>query len=190
MVNSRQSRVIVGVVDSLAGLRAIREAVAQARNENAQLIAVGSFTEPIRDTTPFHGLIATSQVYGVGLYEVGAHAQQEMERQQRIARRNAIGAIRALFDKALGGVPPDICVRLVTTTDKIDMALVQAAHDDRDLIVVPMQRRLRRRFTRKVARLGCRVLLVPPHEFARNPVRRRRIDPESIIAAHEKANRQ
>lgn len=183
-----QDKVIVGIVDSLAGLRAVRVAVAQARSRGAELIAIRAYPEPRSSSTPFHDLTAATQLYGLSLSVPGGQAREEMDRRRRIAEQKAISEIRQTFGAALGGMPHDIPVQLLATTDRLDTALTSAVYGDGDLIVLAINRRPPRGFSRRAARRGCPVLLVPPHEFAHDIGRRRRIDPEAIIAAQENAN--
>lgn len=183
-----RANVIVGIVDSLAGLRAVREAVSLARCRRAQLIAIKTYTEPLYDSTPFHGLLATSQLYGIGLHGDDTIAHEEIEQRQRIAESNALGEMRQTFETALGEVPRNIPMRLMTTTSKLDAAIISVVHDDRDVIVLPIDNVPPRRFNKRAARLGCLVLLVPPHELAHKVHRWHHLNPESLIAAHGKAD--
>jgi nucleotide-binding universal stress UspA family protein len=155
MEGIERSRVIVGVDGSLAGLRALRVAVAEARRRGAAL----------------HALRAWPYESSVGL--VG-------DMWARAAREAAADAIVGVFAEAMGGVPDDIVVRGVVVNGSPGLALVGYADRDDDLLVVGcgqhgrLGRLLRRRVGRYCAvHASCPVLMVPPDAFAREAARRR-----------------
>ncbi|WP_432839905.1 universal stress protein [Dactylosporangium sp. CA-092794] len=142
-------RVVVGIEDSLTGLRALRVAVAEARRRGAQLHALRSWT------LPSSGAGATGSWY------------DELE-------RAASAEIIVAFDKTMGGVPRDVEVVTRTVLGRAGKELVRYADRDDDTLVVGAQDggRLRRLLRRSVSRYcvghaRCPVLVVPPDTFAR-----------------------
>lgn len=146
---------IVGVDGSLAGLRALRVAVAEARTRAAVLHAVRAWQyEPVAG--PATGLCA------------------------REAQRAAGEAIVSAFAEAMGGVPDDVAVRGVVVNGTPGDALTRYADRDDDLLVIGrgqhgrLARLLRPRVGRYCAtHASCPVLVVPPDAFAREASRRR-----------------
>lgn len=142
-------RVIVGVDGSLAGLRAVRVAVVEARQRGAVLHAVRAWRlAPLRPGSP-----------------ADWHRQVECEAMDFIARA---------FDEAMGGVPDDVEVVMATALGRPGRALVDYAHDDNDLLIVGSGQRSwwRRLFRSSTARYCapracCPVLVVPLDAFAR-----------------------
>ncbi len=150
MTNHETGRVVVGVDDCLAGLQALRCAVAEARRRRAALCAVRAWT------IPYAG-------QGVGLR---AWRQELVD--------DAAVTVYGAFATALGGLPRDVDVRVLAPEGAVARALVELADRDDDLLVVgDCQRRgLRRLRSRSVARYcvrhaGCPVLVVPPPALAR-----------------------
>jgi nucleotide-binding universal stress UspA family protein len=150
MSNQASGRVVVGVHDCLAGLQALRCAVAEARRREVPLCAVRAWT------IPYAG-------QGAGL---------RTWRQELVddAALTTYGA----FATALGGLPTDVEVRVLAPEGVPARALVELADRDDDLLVVgDCQRRgLRRLRSRSVARYCvvhalCPVLVVPPPALAR-----------------------
>lgn len=177
-----RGRVIVAITDSLTGLRAIREAVAQARQRRAQLIAVRAFDEPKPLITPVRDAIPVAALYGVS--PIGDSAN-DSDRQWLRAERKAVAEIRQAFTDALGSMPHDIPVELTAEAGRI-MSIVRAiaARDD-DLIVVGVEKT----WFRRAIRADCPVLLVPPHELARTvrrPHRPQRLTVEDLLPEAEK----
>jgi nucleotide-binding universal stress UspA family protein len=153
MTADRPTRIIVGVDRSLAGLRALRLAVAQARGRGGEVhaIRVWNGTAPCDPSLP-------------DLY--------------RALRNNAADTIRLAFDDAMGGVPDDVRVVTVTIMGRPGDALVDYADRDTDLLLVgtPRPGVLRRLFhssvTRRcVVRARSPVLVVPPDALARTVLR-------------------
>jgi nucleotide-binding universal stress UspA family protein len=142
-------RVVVGVEDTLAGLRALRVAVAEARRRGAALHALRAWT-----FTP-------SRSGGPGAW---------YDEMQKVAADKVVAA----FDKAMGGLPRDVEVVSGTLVGPPGSALVDYAHRDDDLLVVGATRgnRLVRLLRASVPRYcvawaRCAVLVVPPDTFAR-----------------------
>ncbi len=169
MNSSRHGRVIVGVSDSLSGLRALREATAEARRRRRELCVVRAYVA-LHNTTrsDFFGLGPGSERPWVqhGTYDVWETSREDAQR-----------TITHAFDDAMGGPPADVYLRMVTLDGRPSPALVDFASQDNDLLVVGASRpRLRRPFRRSVgryctARAACPVLIIPPHEAARDLAR-------------------
>ncbi|MFC5995107.1 universal stress protein [Pseudonocardia hispaniensis] len=153
-MTSARRRVIVGVTGSLTNLRALRMAVDQTRQRDAVLYAVQVW-EPDRTETP-SGAEPTSGIFPRVLH------------------------VHKAFTEALGGLPRDVDVRLVVVEGQPKVRLARLADKDTDLLVVGASTRSWRRL-----RLGdsvaayctrharCPVLVVPPHEMAREALARR-----------------
>jgi len=141
-------RVIVGVDGSLAGLRALRVAVREARARGGALHAVRAWPYE-----PYDGFTG-------GLWA-------------REVRRAAGEAIVDAFTQTLGGLPPDIPVSGFVIAGRPGDVLVGYADRDDDLLVVGRGRHLlRRSVSGQCARqAGCPVLVVPADEFARTAAR-------------------
>lgn len=164
----RAGRVIVGIHPSLTGLRALREATEEARRRGAELCAVRAYPPPHAatgfDYTGTSGISATCgrpwAQSAAGLVWAGR-------------RREAGRTVSDAFDEAMGGPPPDVSVRMLTVDGRPHRALVRFASRDDDLLVVGASRRrvwwpFRRSVGRYCAtRATCPVLVVPPHEAAR-----------------------
>jgi nucleotide-binding universal stress UspA family protein len=150
MTDNRTTRVIVGVNDCLAGLQALRCAVAEARRRQASLCAVRAWTMPY----------------------AGQGVAPRTWRQEMVD--DAALAVYGAFATALGGTPEDLNVRVLAPEGGIGRCLVDLADRDDDLLVVgDCQRRgVRRVRSRSVARFCvrhaiCPVLVVPPPALAR-----------------------
>ena len=143
------ARVIVGVDGSLAGLRALRLAVAEARRRGAPMVAVRSWNlDPAWGASP-----------PVWYDELKADAAR---------------VIVQAFEDAMGGFPPDVQLSTLAVRSAPGLALVGVADRDDDILFVGAQRhgRLRRLMHRCTARFcaahaRCPVVIVPPHELAR-----------------------
>jgi hypothetical protein len=135
MATIPQTTVIVAVMDSMAGLRAIREAVAQARIRGARLTAISSYPEPRLDSAPYHELAIKYQMRGIALYDADSIAHEQISQSRHIAEHKAIDEMREKFDAAVGGVPRDIPVQMLATTDRLHASLISHVHGDDDLIV-------------------------------------------------------
>lgn len=155
-------RVVVGVDDSLAGLRALREAVDLARRRGMEVRAVRSYRLPV-DT----GVAP----YGTGLGPVGCAGAEDLRAE---LRRDAMNAVVRVFALAMGGVPRDVVVRVVPEDVPLQRALPADAYREDDILVVagpqhshwwwPRGRAVARRC---VAHAVCPVLVVPPPQAAR-----------------------
>ncbi len=143
----KPGRVIVGVSRTLAGLQALRTAVAEARRRKAELVAVRtwrfnpSWREPEQSQWR---------------RDIEAEAEQEL---------------RDAFLAALGRVPVDVNIRLLAMEGRTGQALTAYAYRDGDLLVVgaPTHRPFLRRGVAQYCRIHatCPVLVVPRAEMAR-----------------------
>ncbi|MEY9847911.1 universal stress protein [Streptacidiphilus sp. MAP5-3] len=154
-------RVVVGVDDSLAGLRALREAVEMARRRGMEVRAVRTYRPPAE---PESGGWTT----GVGPQPFAA------EDPRWALKRNALAAARHAFDQAMGGVPGDVVVSIETEGLPLHQALTASACRDEDLLVVAAPQRRhswwppRRSVARRcITRAMCPVLIVPAPQGAR-----------------------
>jgi len=178
-----RGRVVVGVDDSPAGLRTLRVAVTQARLRDRELVAVRAFSPP-RDREPQVRL-------AFGLPGSGG-ASQSWRRELAARERQALSIVERAFGQAMGVVPDTVRVRSLAVPGLPGPVLVDSDGWENDLLVVgtsasrhPLA--LTRLFRRSVscycaARAACPVLLVPPHELAREvgsrhrPWRRRELE--------------
>ncbi|WP_327002199.1 universal stress protein [Dactylosporangium sp. NBC_01737] len=142
------TRVVVGVDGSMAGLRALRLAVAQAQLRHAELHALRAWTFRPKGRG------------GMAGYDEQEYAVYE--------------STVAAFADAMGGAPADLDLVLGTVLGPPGKALVQYADREEDLLVVGSSqvRSLRRLFHPPVARYcaahaACPVLVVPPDGFAK-----------------------
>ncbi|MEY9874451.1 nucleotide-binding universal stress UspA family protein [Streptacidiphilus sp. MAP12-33] len=157
-------RVVVGVDDSLAGLRALREAVETARLRGMEVRAVRTYSPP---PEPGNG--------GWNTWNTGMDPQSFATEDPRSAlRRNALATARHVFDQAMGGVPHDVVVSIEAESVPLHQALMAVACRDEDLLVVAAPQRRhpwwppRRSVARRcVSRAGCPVLIVPAPRGAR-----------------------
>jgi nucleotide-binding universal stress UspA family protein len=141
-------RVIVGVSPSMAGLEALRVAVAHARARGVPLRAVRAWQ-------------LSPSFAGAQL----AQWSREVADQHTLILRGA-------FDLAMGGLPADVPVELVVAFGQTGPTLVDQVEQDDDLIVVGTPDRGRRWSTIGVTQYcrrhaGCPVLVVPPPRMAR-----------------------
>ncbi len=144
----KPGRIVVGVSESLGGLAALRRAVAMAREDGRQLVAVLAWQPP-------GGEMAYRQAPCPPLAEI-------WEQQATLRLMDA-------FDAALGGFPPD--VDLEPRVERFPAADALCAIADRpdDIVVIgagdrgPARRLLHGSVRRRVlARAGCPVLAVRP----------------------------
>lgn len=181
-----RGRVIVAITDSLTGLRAIREAVKQARQRRTKLIAVRTFSEPKPLITPVRDISVVAELYGVSAVQ---NNDNDLERRRQRAERKAAAEIRQAFSDALGDMPYDIPVELATEAGRLMQIVCAIACREDDLIVLGVEKaRLR-----KAIRADCPVLLVPPHELARTSRRRHRphrLTVESLLPQAETTGQQ
>jgi nucleotide-binding universal stress UspA family protein len=146
MTGSDPGRIVVGLRDTLAGYQALRYAVTQARLHHAKLLAVRA---------------VNGNAYG------GASWSASLE--DMTARQLA-----ETFAEALGGVPSDISLQVVSRQGPTGMVLVAAADRENDLLVMggAGRHRLTGPWTGSVARYCarhaiCPVVIVPPPALAR-----------------------
>jgi nucleotide-binding universal stress UspA family protein len=142
-------RVVVGVSESLAGLEALRVAVAEARLRDVQLLGVRAWAYK-----------ATTREPGV-------------ERWRREISSQAVRTLTRAFTTAMGGPPADVPTELMVVEGLPEKVLLAQADRPDDLLVIgassdgfwwPTRTLVVRRCVR---RARCRVLVVPPPELAR-----------------------
>jgi nucleotide-binding universal stress UspA family protein len=151
----REGRVIVGVQPSVAGLRALRLAVAEARRRGPELHAVRVWEDRrIRPT--------------------GLEGWPPYDEWFRRAERAAADTITNAFREAMGGIPADLDVEPVPVVGKPGRVLVGYAYRDADVLYVGHRQRgwLGRLVNRSVAgycvaHAACPVQVVPPDAFGR-----------------------
>jgi nucleotide-binding universal stress UspA family protein len=140
-----EGRVVVGVSLSLSGLEALRHGLAEARSRAVPLYAVRAYhLHPAMD---------------------GPDARQCREEMAAAALRT----IHDAFDSAVGGVPEDIELAIVTVAGRADIALTRFAAGRTSLLVLGGRARSRRmnwivRYCLRGA--SCPVTVVPPPELA------------------------
>jgi nucleotide-binding universal stress UspA family protein len=185
-----RGRVIVGVDDSLTGLRTLRAAVAEARCRHRELFAVRAFPFPPDRDSERRAQLA----YGLSGLAGMPLGPSPSWRQELVAReQQALSVVGHAFSQAMGGVPDQVRVRALAMPGAPGPVLVGTASGENDLLVVgtSLSARRRRPFRRSVsrycaARAACPVLLVPPHEFAREAGKHRpwhRRELENLLAA-------
>ncbi len=145
------ARVIVGVDESLAGLHALRRAVAEARRRRAPLTAVRVWSLPLH--------WPPSPMGYPGHEDLATQAEQVVHR---------------AFTSAMIGAPHDLDIQIATVQGLPGSELVRLADRDDDLLVVgSRQRTLFRRVLRGstatycVNHADCPVLVVPRHALAK-----------------------
>jgi nucleotide-binding universal stress UspA family protein len=156
---NRAPRVVVGVSDSLTGLRALREAVAAARAGGFELLAVRAYPPPGTDVIYVGPGDMVRPPTDPDLPPAPDSPRSDRERAAR-------ATIRRAFAMAMGGPPDDVEVKMCAREGFAGHVLVNVAYDERDMLVVGTTRR-RRWFRRSVSkyvarRSGCPVLVVPP----------------------------
>jgi nucleotide-binding universal stress UspA family protein len=112
MKNSRCSRVVVGVGESLSALQALRFAVAEARRRNTLLRAVRVWHVDV----PWHGVEVNTR---------GIDAGDE-----------AVSTIQRAFDRAMGSLPRNLDIELIAVEGAVGPTLVAQASNDDDLLIV------------------------------------------------------
>jgi nucleotide-binding universal stress UspA family protein len=147
MSGQQDGRVIVGVEDTPAGLRALRWAVAEARRRGVALHAVRTW----RFSAGWQGA-------DVGRY-------------RREIATDAGFALVDAFATALGGIPNDVTVHALVLEGAPAPTLVRYADRDGDLIVVAASSRRWLPWlgvdARCLRRAGCPVVVVPAPALAR-----------------------
>jgi nucleotide-binding universal stress UspA family protein len=165
-VHSR--RVIVGVDGSLNSLRALREAVVEARRRDARLIVI-HVRAPAHSSAPIGviGILDPSPCPGQQ-----TNCSRDREAEVLIAR---------CIDEGLGDKPADVELSIHVAVGTPHTALVHQVWRDDDLLVVGTRNRSRwahpwRQSVGRycVAHARCPVLVVPPDDFARAMRRERR----------------
>lgn len=164
-----KGRVFVGVDGSLASLRALREATAQARQRRAELHVVHvRQPEPTMPAMPF--LIPS-------IPDDSRRDGDPADSPDRAAEELILSCLR----DALGALPPGLDVRWRVLVGRLPSALAALGCRDSDLLVVGTRggRRWRHPRRRSVSRYcavraRCPVLIVPQDEFARTAQRPRR----------------
>ncbi|GAA4472816.1 universal stress protein [Phytohabitans houttuyneae] len=148
-------RVVVGVDLSLAGLRALRLAVAEAGRRGVAVHAVRVWN------------------CDSSWQDDAAGCTEEIGEQ---ARAEAVAA----FDAAMGGIPHDVRVVITPVVGRPWSALVDYAYRDNDLLYVGTSQRhwWRRLFRPSTARYcaahaSCPVVVVPAESFVRSAAGRR-----------------
>jgi nucleotide-binding universal stress UspA family protein len=143
-------RVVVGVQDSVAGRKALRRGVAEARRRHATVHAVRA-----------------SRSQPAGRYLGGQ--TRRLERTTRAAQ-----FALDVFVRAVAGIPPDVEVRVIAVDEPAGPALVSFADREDDLLVVgdAQRRGVHRLRSGSVARhcvrrAGCPVLVVPTPALAK-----------------------
>lgn len=161
MATERRRRVIVGVDGSLASLQALRQAVVEAVQRQADLTVI-HVRAPARPN---------AQVALTGLPDLTVRPGEETSRSRD---REAEALIGTCIDEALGGPPAGVAVRIVVDVGKPQACLVRQARHDDDLLVVGTRgsRRWAQPWRRSIssyciARAACPVLVVPLPSFAR-----------------------
>jgi nucleotide-binding universal stress UspA family protein len=105
-------RVVVGVSRSYAGLAALRQAAVLARERGAELHAVRTWRLNLSWTGPEMTQWRTDMV-----------AETELE-------------VRDAFNRAFGGIPDDLVIRLIIAEGEVRKALTQYADRKSDVLVV------------------------------------------------------
>jgi nucleotide-binding universal stress UspA family protein len=156
-------RVVVAVDESLAGLRALREAVGLARRCGMEVRAVRTYHPP-RDPV--------GESWNIGL---GPQPLVSLEDQRLALERDAVAAVARAFGLAMGGVPRDVVVRIETEGVPLHRALAASAYREDDVLVVAAPRRRHWWWPsrhsvagRCIARAACPVLVVPAPQGARD----------------------
>jgi nucleotide-binding universal stress UspA family protein len=146
-MNERRARVVVGVADSPSGLRALRWAVEEARRRGIGLCAVRTWRFDVTWKGP------------------------DVHQWRTEVAEAAKGTLYATFAKAVGGVPADLAVEVLTAEGPVGQVLVDQAGED-DMVVVGASTRARWWSFFSVARYclrraNCPVVTVPAYSFGR-----------------------
>jgi nucleotide-binding universal stress UspA family protein len=112
MIQHRDGRVVLGVSQSLAGLEALRYAVAEARRRQTTLYAVRT----CYFATPWQG--------------------SDVDRWRAELTDEARRYVEEAFDLALGGPPADVDVVICTPNGRTDAVLTRLADDRSDILVL------------------------------------------------------
>ncbi|WP_042431548.1 universal stress protein [Streptacidiphilus anmyonensis] len=162
MRDQELGRVVVGVEDSLAGLRALREAVDLAQRRGTEVLAVRSYRRP------------SDTAVDLCCPAMSPQALTATDDLRSSLRREALAAVRRVFELAMGGVPQDVVVRAVPEDVPLHEALPATACRENDVLVVAVPARShwwwrpgRALAGRCLDRAVCPVLVVPPPQAAR-----------------------
>lgn len=163
VTRNRNSRVFVGVNDSLASLQALRQAATEARQRHAELHLV--HVRP-----PATNAVALGDVLGQSVPAGWVGSDGEGEWRDSRARQ----IITTSLNKALGGKPADLDVHYTVLVGTPGAELASLGRRDDDLLVVGTDggRRWRHPRRRSISRYCAThsrspVLLVPRAEYAR-----------------------
>ncbi|MEV4518280.1 universal stress protein [Dactylosporangium sp. NPDC049525] len=154
-IGAGERSVVVGISQSLAGLAALRYALAEARHRKVPLCAVRAWPLPLSGRGP-----AVIQWQ----YELKSGAQ-----------RYVVDA----FDAAVGGPPDDVEVRVVTPCGRADAVLLDLANGSGQLLVLGARTTRRWLWPSWVVRgcvraARCPVIVVPPPDLVTIAGSRRR----------------
>ena len=168
----RPARVIVGVTESPAGLRALRTAVEQARFLRREVFAVRAFATPSD-----HDLLHKTGMATLPGYPSGGSRTNASRSAIDACEQHEIRVIERAFGLAMGGLPDDLVVRSSARLGTPGRVLVEAAYQEDDLLIVGAAHR-KSHFRRSTGRYclikaRCPVLVIPPHDLARRAIRRR-----------------
>lgn len=168
MSGTANRRVFVGVDGTLAGLRALRQAVTEARCREAELHVVH-----VRDVLP-----AGAQL---GMFAVALSELHDEHPDSVRLDSEADALIGDSLQRALGGTPSDVTVHRVVSVGWPPRALAKLGWRSDDLLVVATDggSRWRHPFRQSVCsycvrHARCPVLVVPPDELTRMVRRRMR----------------
>ncbi|MGW0731663.1 universal stress protein [Streptomyces sp. NPDC002851] len=162
MGSGHGGRVVVGVSDSPAGLAALRTAAAEARSSGRPLVAVHAWEPPEGEVLYLRNPDRIWATYW---------------------REQATGRLDRAFDAAFGGMPPGVEVEREVLRSRPDRALLRAADQPEDLLVIGAGRRGRggRVQRRVLRRAAAAVLTVPAPAFPKGLRRRlRRLNAEDF----------
>ena len=147
MAGSGAGRVVVGVCRSLGGYQALRYAVAQARERDADLIAVRAYSVAAPREALWRSALGEA----------------------------AVAEVAAAFTDALGEMPRDVSIQVVVHEGSPGPVLVASADREGDLLVIGGSgtHRLTRAWSAAVARYcarhaQCPVLIAPVPAMARS----------------------
>jgi len=149
-MTTSEGRVVVGVSPSLAGLAALRYAVAEAKRRGAPLVAVRAW------------------------YLNGSMRGMDEPRWREEMAAEAVRTLYGAFEDGLGGVPADVDVTAVVAENRADLALLAVADRRFDLLVLGGRSGwLMSWIVKHCLRAAvCAVAVVPPPELARTRSRR------------------
>ncbi len=167
----RPARVVVGVAESPAGLRALRTAVDQARFLHRELFAVRAYSSP-----PDRDLLHKTGMATLPGYTPAASWSQATRSAIDAREQDQMRIIERAFANAMGCAPDDLVINATARLGTPGSVLVDAAYLDDDLLVVGATHR-KSRFRKSTGhyclrKAKCPVLVVPPHDLARRVIRK------------------